>query len=49
MGNIILKNAKIYTVDNDLNTIEKGYIHVNKNGKIQSVGSMNDFESYLKK
>ena len=49
MGNILLKNAKIYTADNNLGIIEKGYIFISKDGKICSVGPMCNFVTNFEK
>lgn len=44
----LLKNATIYTADDSLGIIEGGYIYVNKSGKIESVGAMDNLEKDFK-
>lgn len=44
----LLKNATIYTADDDLGIIECGYICINKSGKIETVGSMDSIETDIK-
>ena len=47
-NNKLLKNATIYTADDNLGVIESGYIYVNKSGKIASVGSIDNLETDIK-
>lgn len=42
MENKLLTNAMIHTVDDNFRSIDSGYIFINKDGKIESLGSMAD-------
>ncbi len=38
----LIKNAKIYTANEEFELLDPGYIFINKSGKIESVGTMDD-------